>query len=89
MGYSLVDRDHDVVTWNIGCFVLCTVFTWLLFYWYYLPSPKLNDWARKEAYLRLEEREAHGLPAIDANYVDPAHVELPAEEELGDFEVIV
>ena len=42
-------------------------------------------WARREARLQIERREALGLPVIDVNIVDPENVILPTEEELGDM----
>jgi NADH dehydrogenase (ubiquinone) 1 beta subcomplex subunit 11 len=89
IGVSLTDRDADVVGWNWTCFALCTLFTWFVFVWYYTPTPSLNDWARREAYLELERRESRGLPLIDANMIDPKRVELPTDEELGDFELLI
>jgi NADH dehydrogenase (ubiquinone) 1 beta subcomplex subunit 11 len=47
------------------------------------------DWMRREAYLLLREREANGLLPVDRNLIDPAKVQLPSEEELGDTEIIV
>jgi hypothetical protein len=34
--------------------------------------------------LLLREREAAGIFPIDKNFVDPAKLELPTDEELGD-----
>jgi hypothetical protein len=34
--------------------------------------------------LILRERENAGIPLIDKNFVDPANLELPTDEELGD-----
>lgn len=50
---------------------------------------RLRDWAQREAYLTIRDREAKGLPFIDPNMVDPAKMELPSDEELGDFEIII
>jgi hypothetical protein len=47
------------------------------------------DWAHREAMLLLREREAAGVTLIDKNFVDPAKLELPTDEELGDTEIIV
>jgi NADH dehydrogenase (ubiquinone) 1 beta subcomplex subunit 11 len=46
-------------------------------------------WAQREAYLELARREGTGLPLIDANLIEPSRVELPSDEELGDFEIII
>lgn len=49
----------------------------------------LKDWAHREAYLQLREREAKGLPLVDPNYVDPSKIELPSDEELKDKAIII
>ena len=58
------------------------------FYFYSIIS-RLKDWAHREAYLIIREREAQGLPLIDPNYVDPSKMHVPSEEELGDFDIII
>ena len=39
--------------------------------------------------LCLMEREKAGVPYIDRNYVDPAKLELPTDEELNGAEVMI
>jgi hypothetical protein len=39
--------------------------------------------------LCLIEREKAGVPYIDRNYVDPANLELPTDEELNGAEVMI
>ncbi|XP_015114825.1 NADH dehydrogenase [ubiquinone] 1 beta subcomplex subunit 11, mitochondrial [Diachasma alloeum] len=55
----------------------------------YAPDPKLREWSQREAYLQLRYKEEHGLPPISRNYVDPAKLYLPSDEELGDTEIII
>ena len=55
----------------------------------YAPDWNRNNWAQREAYILLREREAKGLPFIDCNYIDPQHIVLPSEEELQDVEIII
>ncbi|XP_071657310.1 NADH dehydrogenase [ubiquinone] 1 beta subcomplex subunit 11, mitochondrial [Patagioenas fasciata] len=43
----------------------------------YLPDYGLQQWARREAELRVREREARGEPLLTPNYYDPAHLALP------------
>lgn len=43
----------------------------------------------REAYLQLHRREKLGLPLVDKNLIDPAKIELPSDEELGDTEIII
>lgn len=59
------------------------------FFIMYAPNPNMHDWALREAYLELRRREKLGLPLIDPNYVDPATVFLPSDEELGDTNIII
>jgi len=55
----------------------------------YLPDVRGKDWAQREAYLQLRYREEHGLLPIDPNMIDPSKIMLPADEELGDMDIII
>ncbi|KAL9699664.1 hypothetical protein quinque_003105 [Culex quinquefasciatus] len=66
---------------------LCLVFG--TFYWAYLPDTQLQDWSQREAYLELRRREAAGLEPISKDYIDPALMVLPSDEELGDTEIVI
>lgn len=55
----------------------------------YYPDMNLSEWSQREAFIVLRERELAGLDPIDPWYVDPATVELPTDEELGDTEIII
>lgn len=57
--------------------------------WGYAPDPLLRDWAQREAFLTLRRREAAGLEPISRDYVDPASITLPSDEELGDTNIII
>lgn len=48
-----------------------------------------KDWTQREAYLQLHRREKLGLPLVDKNYIDPAKIELPSDEELGDTDIVI
>jgi len=89
-GYSLVDRDEDEWSHHMVMFFGITVMiiSTTLFFGYY-PDFKDTAWSQREAYLELARREKEGLPLIDANFIDPAKINLPTDEELGDFEIIV
>uniref|UniRef100_A0A182FDE3 NADH dehydrogenase [ubiquinone] 1 beta subcomplex subunit 11, mitochondrial n=2 Tax=Anopheles albimanus TaxID=7167 RepID=A0A182FDE3_ANOAL len=58
-------------------------------YWSYLPDPQLQDWSQREAYLELRRREAAGLDPISKDFIDPAQIVLPSDEELGNTEIII
>jgi NADH dehydrogenase (ubiquinone) 1 beta subcomplex subunit 11 len=89
-GYSLVDRDEDEWAHHLMMFssISCMIFFFSLFFGYF-PDIKNNAWAQREAYLELARREKEGLPLVDANVIDPAKINLPSDEELGDFEIII
>lgn len=55
----------------------------------YEPDRRMSNWAQREAFIVLRERELAGKDPIAANYHDPATVVLPSEEELGDVEIII
>lgn len=75
---------HMIVFVSISlCF---TLGGWILIY---LPDFRMKDWALREAYLELRRREQLGLPLIDPNLIDPAKINLPSDEELGDREIII
>lgn len=89
-GWDLKDKEADR-DWMKSSFffsvTLCLVFGG--FYLAYTPDNLQRDWAQREAFLELRRREAAGLPLVDPNYVDPAIIELPSDEELGDTEIII
>ncbi|EAT40260.1 AAEL008002-PA [Aedes aegypti] len=80
------DRDsmHSSFLFTV---TFCLVFG--TFYWAYLPDPQLQDWSQREAYLELRRREAAGLEPISKDFIDPAQIVLPSDEELGDTEIII
>ena len=47
-----------------------------------------NDWSHREAMILIREREAAGVPLIDKDFVDPAKLEFPTDEELGNTPII-
>lgn len=59
------------------------------FYFAYYPDMSLRDWAQREAFLELKRRESAGKPLVDPNYVDPANIVLPSDEELGNTPIII
>ncbi|KAL7292995.1 hypothetical protein TKK_0013445 [Trichogramma kaykai] len=89
-GYCKEDKWLDRHQMHMTMFVsICILTCGGAFLLAYLPDFKMKDWALREAYLRLRDREARGLPPIDCNIVDPALVKLPTDEELGDTEIII
>ncbi len=89
-GWDLNNKQDDRDGMNSSFFFSVTIgLVCSGFYLAYTPDNFRKDWAQREAFLLLREREAAGLPAIDPNYVDPAQMILPSDEELGDEEIII
>jgi NADH dehydrogenase (ubiquinone) 1 beta subcomplex subunit 11 len=89
-GWDLKDEATDRSYMRSTFFftvTLCLVFG--SFFMAYTPDNFLRDWSQREAFLELRRREAAGLPLISADYIDPAKINLPSEEELGDTEIII
>jgi NADH dehydrogenase (ubiquinone) 1 beta subcomplex subunit 11 len=89
-GWDYKDEKTDRTEMNASFFfsvTLCLVFGTV--YFAYTPDNFLRDWSQREAFLVLRRREAAGLEPISADYIDPANIELPTEEELGEFEVVI
>jgi len=89
-GWSHLDIEKDRTFMHFLFFTYCTLFFWVMsFFFYYCPHSNLSDWAMREAYIRVAEREANGLPFVDKDLVPLDRIVLPTDEELGDTEIIV
>lgn len=89
-GFSYKDKKEDRDATRSSFFfsvTLCLV--WGTFIWSYLPDPQLRDWAQRQGYLTLRQREAAGQEPICRDFVDPSQITLPSDEELGDTEIII
>ena len=53
----------------------------------YLNS--LQNWAQREAFLLLKEREEAGIFPISKDFIDPEKINLPSDEELGDIDILI
>jgi len=90
LGCSYKDADYDRLAMNMIAFVVWSVcFPGLIFVGIYLPDHGHRRWANREAFLELHRREKLGLPLIDKNFIDPAKIKLPTEDEIGDQEIFV
>lgn len=89
-GFDQRDRSWDRQVMRGQMFAgvtVCLVFGGFLLA--YSPDLRNVEWARREAYLTLRERERLGLPPISADYHDPRTIKLPTDEELGDRDIII
>lgn len=84
---SKIDDENHMKSTFFFSVTLCLVFG--SFIYYYQPDFLIRDWAQREAYLELRRREAAGLEPISPEYIDPATIELPSDEELGNTEIII
>lgn len=50
---------------------------------------RLQDWSQREAFLQLDYREKNGLPLIDPELIPVEKLNLPSDEELGDFNIVI
>eukprot|EP00096_Caligus_rogercresseyi_P008977 TRINITY_DN295_c0_g1_i1.p1 TRINITY_DN295_c0_g1~~TRINITY_DN295_c0_g1_i1.p1 ORF type:complete len:156 (-),score=46.08 TRINITY_DN295_c0_g1_i1:520-957(-) len=88
-GYDEDNQKQDKLMMNFACFLFMFIFAYGSFWLYYLPDYKYRDWSLREAYIVLNQRERAGLPPVDKNFIDPALIELPSDEELGDTKVYI
>lgn len=89
-GFDKNDKEFDRQITR-GAFFMTVTMTLVFggFILAYLPDPKMRDWAQREAFIQLRERELAGVDLISPNLIDPSLVELPTDEELGDTEIII
>ena len=88
-GFDPFDKKVDAYEFHVFCFCVAGMFVFPIFMFRYKRKTPDRDWIRREAFLVLAEREAAGLVPVDVNYVDPAKLELPTDEELDGAEVII
>ncbi|KAG4078697.1 hypothetical protein HA402_015287 [Bradysia odoriphaga] len=89
-GFSYTDKKEDRDATRSSFFFAVTMcIVWGSFVWAYLPDTLMRDWAQREGYLTLRQREAAGLEPISRDLIDPSLITLPSDEELGDTEIII
>lgn len=89
-GFDFRDEANDRSAMKASYFfsvTLCLV--WGTFIWSYLPDTQMRNWAQREGYLALRQREAAGQELISADYIDPSLIALPSDEDLADVEIII
>lgn len=89
-GFDYKDKKRDRDATKSSYFFSVTMcLVWGTFIWSYLPDTQMRDWAQRQGYLTLRQREAAGVDVISRHYVDPSTITLPSDEELGDTEIII
>uniref|UniRef100_A0A914D1C6 NADH dehydrogenase [ubiquinone] 1 beta subcomplex subunit 11, mitochondrial n=1 Tax=Acrobeloides nanus TaxID=290746 RepID=A0A914D1C6_9BILA len=93
-GQVMHDEYKDWATFHQFMFLI----GWLMIgfvtvFVYFLRSdwPTAKEWALREAHLEMVRREKAGLPYISKDLVDPKRVatQLPSDEELRDFDIVI
>lgn len=89
-GWDRQDKAHDRSSMKASFFISIT-FCMIIggFVWSYLPDRQMIDWAQREGYLVLRQREQAGLPPISPDFVDASTVILPSDESLGSTNIII
>lgn len=91
-GYDEFNQKADRETHALFMFTTVSVGMVILsVIWAYQPDRTMADWATREAYLLLREREAAGVEPISRDLVDPEKVlaHLPPDEELKAAGVVI
>ncbi|XP_020817647.1 NADH dehydrogenase [ubiquinone] 1 beta subcomplex subunit 11, mitochondrial [Drosophila serrata] len=89
-GFDYKDQAEDRKATKSTFFVTVTLcLVWGTFYWAYLPDTQFRDWAQREGFLELRRREQAGVDLVSPDYVDPASISLPSDEDLADTEIII
>merc|ERR1712059_240710 len=70
-GYDYKDQKLDSDWHKLAMFCLVTMSVVLCTVWAYQPDRRMKDWAIREAYLVLREREAAGVEPLSKDLVDP------------------
>jgi len=86
-GFYPWDRYKDNVAGQIAFFCVALITVVPIWIYNYTPDYQLKNWAHREAYLLLKEREDAGIFPISKDFLDPEKVNLPSDEELGDIEI--
>merc|ERR1711963_356312 len=89
-GMETTDPSLDHFTHHVTMFIFISLCVcWGGFIIAYQPDHKSLSWTTRESFLELERREREGLPLVSPDYVDPAKITIPSDEELGNEEIIV
>jgi len=88
-GFYTHDKYRDTVAGHICFFTCCLIITFAPWIWNYTPDYSLQNWAQREAFLLLKEREEAGIFPISKDFIDPEKINLPSDEELGDIDILI
>merc|ERR1719193_1183578 len=78
------DKKADYIAYHNLAFCTIGVLVFGIWAFRYYPDTRRRHWAMREAYMILRERESKGQDPICKDFIDPATIELPSDEELRD-----
>ena len=89
--YDHYDEKTDNEYHQLFMFILVSFPLLLIATWAYLPDRRMRDWAIREAYLVIKEREAAGVEPLSKDLVDAEKImaHLPSDEELVKAGVVI
>ena len=89
--YDYYDEKTDNEYHQLFMFILVSCPLVLIATWAYLPDRRMRDWAIREAYLVIKEREAAGVEPLSKDLVDAEKIltHLPSDEELVKAGVVI
>ena len=89
--YDYYDEKTDNEYHQLFMFILVSFPLLLIATWAYLPDRRMRDWAIREAYLVIKEREAAGVEPLSKDLVDAEKIlaHLPSDEELVKAGVVI
>lgn len=89
--YDHYDEKTDNEYHQLYMFILVSCPLLLIAAWAYLPDRRMRDWAIREAYLVIKEREAAGVEPLSRDLVDAEKIlaHLPSDEELVKAGVVI
>uniref|UniRef100_A0A0N5ASV8 NADH dehydrogenase [ubiquinone] 1 beta subcomplex subunit 11, mitochondrial n=1 Tax=Syphacia muris TaxID=451379 RepID=A0A0N5ASV8_9BILA len=93
-GQCSYDEHKDWFDFHAKFFIISTLMVVYFTAWiiYAKPDwPHGREWALREAHLEIERRRKAGLPLISKDLIDPKRVakQLPSDEELRDFDILI
>jgi len=91
-GYDYNDQKIDAQKNAVWMFALISIgMVCSIMVQAHQPDRKHRDWAIREAYLLLREREAAGVEPLSRDLIDPQKVldHLPSDEELKEMGVVI
>lgn len=89
-GFDFVDQRQDYLSMHVITGSTVVLLFWGAFFLLsYFPDMNEVNWSAREARILVRKREVLGLPLVDPNYIDPALIKLPPDEEVLQEDLII